>query len=78
MSTKLSQITLKTPDEALGLFNEMFERARTDRPTLTKGVFFEEIVYAFANPKTIEKTVDNPELLEELERLIFAKLSEKK
>jgi len=73
MNTQLSQITLKAPIESKTLFDELFETARNDRPTLTKGAFFEEMVHAFANPKTVEKVVDNPETISALETANFSK-----
>lgn len=66
-NTQISQFTAKVPDEAKTLFEDLFELQKKERPMLTKGAFFEEMVNAFANPKTVEKTVDNPELLNRLE-----------
>ena len=61
-NTTLSQFAQKVPTEAKELFDDLFDRAKEQRPT--KGAFFEEMTHAFANPKTVEKTVDNPELVE--------------
>ena len=68
-NTTLTPFSLKVPEDSKTLFEELFDRAKEQRPTLTKGAFFEEMAHAFANPKTVEKTVDNPEHLEKIEQL---------
>jgi hypothetical protein len=68
-NTTLTPFSLKVPEDSKILFEQLFEHERLQRPTLTKGAFFEEMVHAFANPKTKEKIVDNPEHLEKIEFL---------
>lgn len=68
-NTALSPFSLKVPEESKALFDELYEKEKTDRPTLTKGAFFEEMAHAFANPKTVKKEVDNPKHLERIEFL---------
>jgi hypothetical protein len=68
-NTTLTQFAQKVPTEAKDLFDELYDKEKIERTTLTRGAFFEEMVHAFANPKTVEKTVDNPELLETLQTL---------
>ncbi|MDR1585603.1 MAG: hypothetical protein LBS07_05460 [Prevotellaceae bacterium] len=68
-NTVLTSLSFKAPEESRALFDELLERQKQERPTLTKGAFFEEIINAFANPKTTEKTVDNPEHLERIQFL---------
>lgn len=72
MSNRITQFTVKAPEDAKQLFDELFEHQKNERPLLTKGTFLEEIVYAFANPKTVEKEVDNPDLLKANDELAQA------
>jgi hypothetical protein len=63
----LKAFSTKTDEEAHKLFYSLFENEKAKRENLTTGAFFEEIVNAYANPKT--QTVDNPELKKRIEEL---------
>lgn len=58
MSTAIRQFTCKAPADAVELYNELYDQARQTRPALTRGAFLEEIVHAYANPRTVEKEVE--------------------
>ena len=57
----LKQISFKTPGEAAELFDRLFAETLKTNPAITKGSYFEEVINGFANPKTKNVEVDNPE-----------------
>jgi len=65
------QITFKTDEDAVSLFERMYSNALAENTNLTKGAFFEEMVNGYANPKT--KPVPDPadaQRIAELETLL--------
>lgn len=67
------QITFKTDEDAVSLFERMYSNALAENTNLTKGAFFEEMVNGYANPKT--KSVPDPADAERIDELKKSLLS---
>jgi hypothetical protein len=67
---ELKMFGAKTTDEAIKLFNDLYEMERGDNPELTKGKFFEMIVESKSKPQvSAAVVVDDTEALKQLEYL---------
>jgi hypothetical protein len=63
----VKQVNFKLETETADLFDKMHQFALEQNPVLTKSVFLELVINAYANPKT--QQVDNPEHIARIKKL---------